>query len=289
MPNTIKGITPGVTGQFMSNDGELNFKTSIVYRVESDVVTFDSTYILATGGLPIVRSSFITLANGLLCVCKSKKADQDKDNRKIWLVKCDFDTEAYKKSEEDGSEETQTSDPTNWTPIATLGFEEFTEYTSKDLDDNPYQNSAGEPFASGLPVKRYITVWNFTQYEPASVTYTTITDRNGKSNSASFKGYPAKTWLCLIRNAELGRKNGYEAWKIDYTLKYKASKWIHNVLDIGTFYLNGSSEKITFKDKYENRIYGNLDGTGGEETTAADVATLEFTNVETTSFSFLRV
>lgn len=289
MANTIKGITPGVTGSFNSNDGELNFKTSIVYRVEADQVTFDSTYVMATAGLPIVRYSFITLANGLNAYCKSKKAKQDTSNRKIWLVTCEFDTEAFKGSEEDGSEETQTGDPTGWVPRVSIGFEEFTEVHAEDVTGEPYLTSAGEPFGTGLEIKRFLWVWNFTQYEAASIDFDTISERMGKVNGSAWRGYAAKTWLCLIRNAELGKKNGYDAWKVDYTLKYKDTTWVHKQLDVGSYYLDGSSNKIPFKDEYENRVLGTLNGSGGQQTTATNVAILDFDRYETTSFGFVRV
>jgi hypothetical protein len=288
MANVVKGTMAGVTGGYTTSDGELNFKTTVVYRVESDQVTVDSTYILATAGLPIVRSSFLTLANGLIAVCKSKKAKQDTSNRKIWLVTCEFDTEAFKESEEDGSEEQQTGDPTGWVPRVSVGFEEFAEIHAEDVTGDPYINSAGEPFATGLEIKRYVWVWNFTQYEAASQSFETISARVGKVNGATWRGYAAKTWLCLVRNAELGKKNGYDAWKIDYTLKYKESTWIHKTLDVGSYYLS-SGDKLPFKDKYENRVIGTLNGSGAEETTAADVAILEFDRYETTDFGFIRV
>lgn len=288
MANAIKGVMPGVTGTYSSDDGELNFKTSLAYRVEVDQIVFDSTYPMSTSGLPVVNYTTITLANGLQAVCRNKSATQDKKNRLIWTVRCDFDTAAQGSSDEDSSEEQQTGDPTGWTPRINIKFEEFEEYSATDLDGKPYMTSAGEPLGSGFPVKKDILVWNFTQYESASLDSDTLSLRNGALNNAAWRNYAEKTWKCQISNAVLGKKNGYDCWKIDYILKYKADNWLKKALDVGTYYLDGSSNKIPFKDEYENRIFGTLDGSGGEETTPEDVAVLEFRQNELTSFSFIR-
>lgn len=287
MANEIVGVSPGVMGSFENSEGKLVFETTLVYRVKADAITADSSNILLTPGLPQVN--FSTISQGLLiAVCKSKSAKQDKKNRLYWEVTCRFDTRPRKSSEEDQSEEEQAGDPTGWTPRVTLEYEEEYEYFATDITGKAFANSAGTSFAEGFQTPYDIMVWNFTQYEPPSVTEETLTERSGGINKNTWRGYEPQTWICRVRRAELGVTNGFECWKIDYQLKYNKRKWTVKVLDTGPHYIAANGELVPFVDRDMNRFHGPLDGEGGKGDKDSPV-TIAFEKFDKIDFDFIRL
>lgn len=242
--------------------------------------------VLGTSGIPIPG---VTLDPSGFAVCHSISGNRRVDNPLIWDVVANFRSDI---SESAGSSD-HTTDPVAWVPVYETKFERLQEVVTKDLDDNPVANSAGQQFETGLTIGRFIPVWEFYQFEAASVTDEEIIDRNETINSGTFKGRPAKTLLLTVLSSTVGFFYGTQRRLTMYSIKYNSRKWTHKRLDIGTIYKDGSetfvyTKKIKDEDE-EVPISGPLDGSGGKAADGDGPAILEFEIYPELSFgSFLR-
>ena len=264
------------------NGKRLVYEENYEYLVRTDSVTTTRYAVLASSATPKVN---VTVGGGGFTVCTGVDCDRDDDNPTLWHVKATFSSDIQEDTS--GANENESGDPTVWTPIAELGFETFTEVSFVDANDAPFDNSAGIPFASGIPLVRTLTRYDFEQFEPITTTVDTIADRNEKVNSGTFKGRAAKTLRLQVRSAAIGYYYGYRVWRVSYSLVYKPDTWVFKVLDVGNTYLDGAQLLPYLDDATPgNRIFGPLNGSGAKATTAS---VLSFDKYDDISFSFLRL
>ncbi len=251
------------------------------FQVRADSLTQDRGIILfGTPGLPIIGQ---TVTNGMLC--KAGDAVRLDDDGYRWDAVFTF-TNAQDEDSNQGNQ--NTGDPALWIPVRRTLSERIEEVLTKDASGTRIANSAGQPFDTGITIGRYLPVWEFTQWESASVTDEVIIDRNETVNSATFKTKAAKTLLLKVVDSVVGFYYGYRCRMTTYRLTYNYKKWTHKRLDVGTVYKFGS-DLLPYLDKSGNIILGALNGSGGKQTVGTAPAELEFDVFPTSNFSFLRI
>jgi hypothetical protein len=237
--------------------------------------------LLGTPGLPIPGQ---TVSAYGFAICKGTDATRRSENPFIWDVSCTFSSEV---DEGQNNQDPQT-DPSAWTPIYETKFERLQEVVTKDQDGDAVANSAGQPFQTGLTVGRFIPVWEFYQFEPATVDDETLIARNETVNNAIFKGRAVKSLLLTILNSKVGFYYGQRRRLTQYCLRYNAKLWTHKRLDVGTVYKSGATH-VPYTDTEGNVMLGGLNGSGGKVAVGDPPAVLEFDLYPSISFSFLRV
>ena len=279
MAITLLGQKRTGSGSVKKNGKTLVYEESYKFFVQTDDPSTTRYEVLSSNAVPKVN---VTIGGGGFTVCNSVDAERDEDNATIWHVDATFSSDIQE--DNSGANESQSGDPTTWVPIAELAFETFTEVSYTDAAGNPFDNSAGIPFASGIPLVRTLTRYDFAQFEPSTTSIDTIADRNETVNAGSFKGRAAKTLRLQVKGATLGFYYGYRVWRVNYSLTYKPDTWKFKVLDVGNTYLDTGVFK-PYLDDEGNRMVGPLNGSGGKATTAS---ILEFDKYDDISFSFLR-
>jgi hypothetical protein len=267
----------------------------ISIRSSGGVPTLDETYhflvrapsketsrfnVARTTGLPIVG---VTLSSFGYSVCKSKVAVRREDQPDLWDVTCEFSSQV----DENQSNQDPSTEPTEWIPIYETKFERISENVSKDIDGDAVANSAGQPFDTGIIISRFIPVWEFFQFESATVTDETIIGRNEKLNNGTFRGRAEKTLLLTVMSSVVGFYYGQRRRLTQYQLKYNERTWRHKRLDVGTVYKSGT-DLLPYTDKDGNVILGGLNGSGAKVAVGTAPSVLDFDIYESISFSFLR-
>jgi hypothetical protein len=283
---------PTIIGNSQGRDGDIRIRATksgqVVEETYSFIVRGDfksqpREEIILTNGLPRVN---ISASAGGFTVCKSIDASRRPEQPLIWDIKATFSSEV-----EEGSQTSNPVDepPTAWVPVYETKFERLQEVVSKDKDGDTIANSAGVPFEVGLTVTRFIPVWHFWQFDPATVTDEQVLDRNETTNSATFKGRVAKSLLCTIESSSVGFYYGQRLRLTYYSLKYNKKLWTNKRLDVGTSYLDsGTLKDYTTSDG--QIILGSLNGSGAKQAVGTPPAVLEFDVFEPVDFNtFLRI
>jgi hypothetical protein len=269
-----------------SSGGVLVYECQYSYIVQATSKSEDYLVVLNTPGLPVVGT---TVEPTGYAVCTAKVGTRRAENPLLWDIVCDFSSEVEEKSGGDdgsGNNSGGGSDPADWIPIYETKFEPYQEVVTKDFAGAAVANSAGQPFANGMTITKFLPVWEFYQFESAAVTDEEIIGRTDIVNSAAFKGRAEKTLHCTVTSSVIGRYYGALRRLTQYRLRYKSDKWTHKRLDVGTVYLDAGSLKAYIKDGQV--INGPLDGSGARQADGTDPAILEFDMFEAKSFSFLR-
>lgn len=281
MANEIIGEKRAGEGRIRSSGGVAIFEETYEYLVKSDNKENSRINIITTPGLPVVN---VTQSAFGFTICKTKDATRREENPLYWDVTCEFSSEV----DERQSGQDPETDPTEWLPIYETKFERLQEVVTKDLDDDAIANSAGQPYETGLTISRFIPVWEFYQFEAASITDEQVIDRNEVINSTTFKGRAAETLLLSVMSSVVGFYYGSRRRLTQYSLKYNSRKWTHKRLDVGTVYLSGGVH-LPYLDDEGNMMLGALDGAGAKQPVGTAPAVREFDMYPQISFSFLRV
>jgi hypothetical protein len=252
------------------------------YLVRTTSAAEDRTTVLSASGLPQVG---ITLSSGGIAVCKNVDAVRRSDQRTLWDVTATFSSEV---DERQGTQSVS-GDPTEWVPIYETKFERLQEIMTEDADGDAIANSAGQPYETGIVRSRFIPIWEFYQFEPASVTDEQVLERNEVVNSAIFKGKDIHTLLCTVMSSVIGFYYGNRRRLTRYALRYNVKTWKHKRLDVGTVYLESGKLK-PYLDDDKNVILGGLDGSGAKVAAGTKPAVREFDQYDELAFAtFLRI
>jgi len=262
MANTILGEKREGSGSLRSRQGMPVLEESYIFTVRSDSKNNSRLDIITTPGLPVVG---LTVSAFGFSVCVGKEASRRSENPLIWDVTCTFSSEVDEKQ----NNQDPKTDPVAWIPIYETKFERLQELVTKDFSGTAIANSAGQPFQTGLTIGRFIPIWEFYQFEPATVTDETIIDRNETTNSAIFKGRAIKSLLLTILESSVGFYYGSRRRLTKYSLKYNSRLWTHKRLDVGTVYKSGSNH-LAYTDNNGNVILGGLDGSTGAKVAVGD-------------------
>jgi hypothetical protein len=245
-------------------------------------VTADRVDALSVSGVPQVG---ITQSAGGYAICKNVAAVRREDQRLYWDITATFSSEV---DERQGTQAVSGS-PTEWVPIYETKFERLQEIVTEDKNGDAVATSAGQPFETGIASARFIPIWEFFQFEPATVTDEQVLDRNEVVNSAVFKGKAVHTLLCTVLSSVVGFYYGERRRLTRYALRYNSKTWKHKRLDVGTVYLE-SGKLRAYLDDNGNVILGGLNGSGGKVAAGDKPAVREFDQYSEVAFAtFLRV
>lgn len=239
----------------------------IVQTNNKDTTRLNVLY--STPNLP--RAGVSVSAYGL-AVCRSVDAVRRRDNPYIWDVTATYSSEV----EEGQDSQDPNTTPTEWVPLYETKFERLQEVVTKDQSDVAVANSAGQPFQTGLTIGRFIPVWEFFQFEPATVTDEQILERNETVNDDTFKGRDAKSLLLTVISSKIGFYYGNRLRLTNYSLKYNSKLWTHKRLDVGTVFNDGGERKPYLDDDGKTVILGGLNGSGAKVAVGDPPAVLEF-------------
>lgn len=279
---TLLGEQRQGRGGIRSSGGVPILDETYHYLVEMAATTADRIDVLAVSGVPQVG---ITQSAGGYAICKNVDAVRREDQRLYWDVTATFSSEVDERQDV----QNVSGNPTEWIPIYETKFERLQEVVTKDWSNVAIANSAGQPFETGIIRSRFIPIWEFYQFEPASVTDETVIDRNETVNSAEFKGRAAKTLLCTVLSSVVGFYYGNKCRLTRYALRYNSATWTHKRLDVGTVYLSGGVHKA-YVDDDGSVMLGGLNGSGGKVTVGTEPAVLEFDMYPQAAFAgFLRI
>ena len=293
MAHTLLGAKRAGEARLRSSDGAPVFESVYHFLVKADSKTASRASILATTGLPQLGDID---AGSSLGVCRSSVAVQREGQPLYWDVTCEFSTEV----KESQDSQNPGSDPTTWKPVYETKFERIQEVVTEDASGVAIANSAGQPFENGMTRTRSIPVWEFFQFEPATVTDEQIIERNETVNDDTFKGRAAHTLLLCVQSSVIGFYYGARLRLTHYALKYNKATWKHKRLDVGTVFLGTVGEEEIDQLPYLDAgdpdndippgvILGGLDGSGGKVDAGDPPAVLEFDMYTPIDFSaFLR-
>jgi hypothetical protein len=281
MANVVMGERREGNIRIRSAGGIPQIDETYVFLVKSDNKNNSRFNISQTPGLPKVN---ITPSSFGLTICKSKDCVRDENNPLYWEVTCEFSSVV----EEGQDSQDPNTDPTAWVPIYETKFERSQKVVVKDFAGVAVATSAGVPFDNGLTISRFLPIWEFYQFEPASVTDETIIERNEVMNSSAFRGRAINTLLCTVTSSKIGYYYGIPLRLTQYSLKYDPLGWEHRRLDVGTVYKDGSTLK-DYLSTDGSVIRGGLNGTGGKVAVGSPPAILTFEMYDSKDFnSFLR-
>lgn len=218
----------GNSGGFRKQGTSLVYVHRVSFQVYSDDRYENKINVLTTPGLPIVGVPY----GGFVGTCTSKDCERSPVNPQYWDVKCEFSTGEEEQKQDPN--DPNNPDPTTWIPIYDIVFESYQEAATKDNAGNAILNTAGIPFADPLMRNRVISVLDFYQFEPDSLTLDQIMDRNDTVNSVTFRSIAAWKLNLLIKKATIGLYNGFSCWRIEYQIKYRKDNWKDKVVSHGT-------------------------------------------------------
>jgi len=251
------------------------------YLVRASSVTEERLSVLATTGVPQV--GFTTSASGL-ATCTNVEATRRPDQRLLWDITATFSSEV----DERQTSTSLSQPPDLWVPIYETKMERMQEVTTKDADGDPIANSAGQPFDNGLMRSRFIPVWEFFQFEPDTVSDEDIIERNETVNEVEFKGRDPKTLLLTVLSSVVGFFYGSRVRFTRYALRYNEQNWTQKRLDVGTVYLDGTTQLPYIVAG--QIVLGGLDGAGAKVAAGDPPEVLEFDVYRQVKFAdFLRL
>lgn len=274
------------SGRIRSRGGRPIYEETYTFVIEADYKTQTRDVILTTTpGLPQVGVS--TSAGGF-AACVGVSIERDKDNALIWRGTAEFSSEVEEGSGVTGGSGVPIDPPDAWIPVYETKFERYQEDVTKDLAGATIANSAGVPFETGITITRHIPVWEFYQFEPATVSDETIIARSETVNNATFKGRAAKTLLCIVLSSVVGLFYGQRRRLTQYQLKYNSRDWRHKRKDVGTQYKSGTT-LLDYTSSDGSIMLGSLNGSGGKQPVGTAPAVLNFDQYATSTFDFLRI
>lgn len=295
MATTIKDNSTKRNGsvRVRSQNGIPKIDETYSFIVVSTLKNEDYLTVIRTAGLPIVGLNTSPSGLGL---CQSISAERREENPYYWDVTCEFSSNVQDQpgnsQNENGS---PSSSPTSWIPIYETKFERIQEVCTVDADGSPIVNSAGAVFPDSVTRTRKIPIWEFYQFESASITDEEIIERSETVNETPFKGRAAKTLLLTVLNSVVGYYYGARLRFTHYQLKYKRDDWRQKRADVGYFYLDGTTREPYLEppppDPDGIVILGPLDGNGEKTASVTDPpAILYFDMCPTLDFAeFLRI
>jgi len=279
MPNEVIGEKRDGGASIRSKNGQPILEETYHFLVKAESKDTSRIEVLAnTPGLPVVGQSVSAYG---FSVCQDLAAERREDQSRYWDVTATFSSEV----EERQSNQNPQSEPTEWVPIYETKFERMQVVTNVDANGDLVANSVGYAY-DGITRARFIPIWNFWQFEPATVSDETIIERNEVTNNATFRGRAIDTLLCTVDSSVIGFYYGRRLRFTQYSLRYNSDTWKLKLPDVGREYLEGGS--VVPYLVQGNVVTGPLNGSGGKVAEGSPAAILEFATFPSVSFAFLR-
>lgn len=278
---SVLGVRYGVGSTETYNATRLKVDGSHVeiYVVQMDSVAQREDDVASVVGVPAIGAAS-SILTGAYCVSRNITEIAPL----VWEVECEF-------SDSIDGEAPNGDPPWNRTQKESWSFETIEEPLLVDAQDNsePIANSAGEALPPvGVPVAIPVLTIRRTQqtFNPQ-----TILDFVNHVNDATFRGAAAGQALMAGIQADPAEIQGTSVWEVVYSIKFKMDQygWKLRLLDQGTYYWSGAvgtSQRLPFGDDAFQQIIGNLDGSGGKNTTATPEF-VEYNRYDEADFSTL--
>lgn len=290
MSTFLKGEMRGRRARLERTNDGWTFNETRRYVVISNDVRESPVAVVGTPGIPIPGLTITSSG----AVCKSVDPEQDEKQPKVWRVNAEFSTEPINQKTDPSG--TPDPNPTNWIPLYKGVIETYADVMYADRNGKRYVNSANDKFPEPLVKNSPIIVYEFTQYEPNSLTDRQIGDRNDSTNNAVFRSFDKWTLKLNIKGFERGYYFGYECVKIDYRVAYKQgvqdnagewTGWKDIPLDMGYSYFTSAKGSGGAKVTSQQLVALNQDGT--KKADNADPEWIVFEGLKALNFSsFLR-
>ena len=282
MANTVRGQKRVGQMRITNSGGIPKLEETYEFLVDAESKNTSQLLVSITPGLPIVC---VTQSAFGLTICRSKTVTRDPEIATLWHAVCDFSSEV----EEGQNNQDPETNPVEWLPIYETKFERVPVVVTKDFADAAIANSAGQPFPNGLTITRKLPMWEFFQFEPATVTDEQVIARSEVTNSAVFRGRAIDTLLCTVMSSSIGFYYGVRLRFTRYSILYDRANWKHKRLDVGPSFL-AAGKLEPYLDNNGNRIEGGLNGSGAKVAVGDPPAIREFVMYDSVDFStFLRV
>jgi hypothetical protein len=198
-------------------------------------------------------------------VCVGKNAERSELNPLYWTLTCEFDTGTEEQQQDPA--QPNNPDPTTWISVWKIDINDDRDETLYKDFTSPtaqvYTNTAGELYEPLTTVKKSVVSWKFTQFEPSSTTLVDISDRHMHVNSTAVRGFPARSLLLSVREAELAYYNGFYCWIVPYSVAYNKDLWVDIRYSAGYNYIDGAG-KLQPYEVDGIQIFGPLDAAGGQ-------------------------
>jgi hypothetical protein len=263
MTTTLEGeMRENRNSTFSFADGKISVSQTRSYRVVSDDKGTRDEEVAFTPGLPIPGVTITTTG----AICRSVQPYRDPKNPYWWTVVVQFNND--KPSQQNDPQKPDDPNPTTWIPIWRYTLE-YVREADVTFDGDTIKNTNGRPFAEQRTKETPILVAKFSQYMPASIkpfvssfgSGANLTDFASKINNTTYKGALSETLLCILDGAEYGTYNGYDACRLDLTVKYKSTGWYETYWARDSWAIQGGKLEA-IKDAQGRQIEWWLDSNG---------------------------
>jgi hypothetical protein len=115
------------------------------------------------------------------------------------------------------------------------------------LNDKPFTNGAGVPFATAPPIRTDLVRWEFAQFEPISVTDFIVAERHESINSLPFLTFPKHTLLLKVLKSEVGFYYGQARRLTRYSLIYNPDNWHEKIANWGNAFNDAAGKQHKYR------------------------------------------
>lgn len=189
---------------------------------------------------------------------KSKNAKRDSQQPLLWQVDVKYS------SATDIQQRQVAENPLDRPPVYSWDNTTYQKVAFKDKDGNPVVNSAGERF-SPLPEMDDCRPVLRVERNEASFNEARAIDYQDAVNTDMFRGFdPGQAKVAKITGST-AFENSVHYWKVTYEIHFRREGWTLEVLDEGTYYLEGDEKQVFLDARGQVMQTGLLDGNGGKE------------------------
>lgn len=287
MATSILGVVPDTEGSISIQNKKVvrSYKRSFLVLDDSIDSSATEDDVLNTIGLP--RIGLDSHPSNARAICRTRgPANRHQKAWHLWTVQATYDTgDQGEKTEED-----EEKDPVDLDPDIQWGGEELIVYRQIDLDNKRLVNSAGTPYADGIPVPKIISVVTVSRWQ-TDFNYETIAAYSGKTNETEWNGVEEGRALMGIITASPQRVEDYRLWRVTYPIKIMddlPEKWKYRLLNIGPKKLVSGS-LVNFTDAENQPTEGLLAADGTALGAMADPTYNDFRNLDPAEFNDLGI
>lgn len=206
-------------------DAEQRRHTISWHVLLDEVVENGSDIARSATGIPVVKPTPSSYPGDPFAVCRTVAVDPVEGNRLLFKVVANYSTAIVGPPGEGGPSDNP--DPTQRPADVSWSFEVDQTYYQRDLDGNPFINSAQQPFDVVPSIDNYILVLNVTKNEAtydAGVAYDYIGTINDAAGELSGLTVGVGECLCTQISAARFFESGISYWQISYQFKIRASE-----------------------------------------------------------------
>jgi hypothetical protein len=256
-------------------DGSRQYRR--IFYVQTDRVTDGQMIVLQASALPQLFDGYnVTGEIDLQARCIHRAPKQI--GPRNWEVEIEYDTKRDKKTQKDPKDDSSgnQTDPNDWWPKVSVTYEISQKPCTTSMQEPTSQadgkpafigvvNSAGEPFDPPVMMDIATPVLTF-ELSKQAFNWLQVADYVNAVNSDNFWGaQPRQFKICQISTPGLSSRSVNQQtvyyYPVTIEMKFKRETWDIDVLDAGTYYLDGGAKKAFLTAEGQPYI-GRLDGAG---------------------------